>query len=107
MFKKSVSLSPSALVNFLDTAKVNLQTEIPLVVCVNSGSLVKFPIIIALAYTFIQCVRFVMSLIFYAIISLGTFVGSGAAFISIFILLLLLFLCLIRFVSLKSDKGKF
>lgn len=69
--------------------------------------LLLFPIIIALAYTFIQCVRFVMSLIFYAIISLGTFVGSGAAFISIFILLLLLFLCLIRFVSLKSDKGKF
>ena len=65
--------------------------------------LLLFPIIIALSYTFVRALRFVLSLLFYAILA---YVGNGALFISLFILVLLLFLCLIRFVSLKSDRGK-
>ena len=65
--------------------------------------LLLFPIIIALSYTLVRAIRFVLSLLFYAILA---YVGNGALFISLFILVLLLFLCLLRFVSLKSDKGK-
>lgn len=65
--------------------------------------LLLFPIIIALSYTFVRALRFVLSLLFYAILA---YVGNGALFISLFILVLLLFICLIRFVSLKSDKGE-
>jgi hypothetical protein len=65
--------------------------------------LLLFPIIIALSYTLVRAIRFVLSLLFYAILA---YVGNAALFISLFILVLLLFLCLLRFVSLKSDKGK-
>jgi hypothetical protein len=65
--------------------------------------LLLFPIIIAFSYTFVRALRFVLSLLFYAILA---YVGNGALFISLFILVLLLSLCLIRFVSLKSDKGE-
>lgn len=65
--------------------------------------LLLFPIIIVFSYTFVRALRFVLSLLFYAILA---YVGNGALFISLFILVLLLFLCLIRFVSLKSDKGE-
>lgn len=66
--------------------------------------LLLFPIIIFLAYTFIQCFRFVMSLVFYAILVFVAFVGNGAVFISLFILLFVLFICFLRFVSLKSNR---
>ncbi len=65
--------------------------------------LLLFPIIITLAYVFVQCFRFLLSLIFYAVLSL-TFINHGAVFLSLFILLVLLFLCFLRFVSLKSDS---
>lgn len=65
--------------------------------------LILFPIIIALSYTLVRAIRFVLSLLFYAILA---YVGNAALFISLFILVLLLFLCLLRFVSLKSDKGE-
>ena len=68
--------------------------------------LLLFPIIIFLAYAFIQCFRFIMSLIFYAILVFVAFVGNGATFVSLFILLFILLLCFIRFVSLKSDGVK-
>lgn len=66
--------------------------------------LLLFPIIIFLAYVFIQVFRFVMSLVFYAILVFVAFVGNGATFISLFILLCILFLCFLRFVSLKSNR---
>lgn len=65
--------------------------------------LLLFPIIIALSYTLVRAIRFVLSLLFYAILA---YVGNAALFISLFILVLLLFLCLLRFVSLKSDSVK-
>lgn len=68
--------------------------------------LLLFPIIIFLAYAFIQCFRFIISLIFYAILVFVAFVGNGATFISLFILLFILFLCFIRFVSLKSNSNE-
>ena len=63
-----------------------------------------FPIILVLSFIFVQCFRFVLSLIFYAVLSL-TYINHGAVILSFVILLVLLFLCLLRFVSLKSDKG--
>lgn len=67
--------------------------------------LLLFPVIIVLAYAFIQCFRFMMSLVFYAILVFVAFVGNGAVFISLFILLFVLFLCFLRFVSLKSNSN--
>lgn len=64
-----------------------------------------FPIILALSYIFVECFRFLLSLIFYAVLSL-TYINHGAVFLSLFILLVLLFLCFLRFVSLKSDSVK-
>lgn len=68
--------------------------------------LLLFPVIIVLAYAFIQCFRFMMSLVFYAILVFVAFVGNGAVFISLFILLFVLFLCFLRFVSLKSNSNE-
>lgn len=68
--------------------------------------LLLFPVIIVLAYAFIQCFRFMMSLVFYAILVFVAFVGNGAVFISLFILLFVLFLCFFRFVSLKSNSNE-
>lgn len=64
--------------------------------------LLLFPIITAFAYTFVEVLRFILSLFFYATLAV---MGNGALFASIFVLTLILFLCLIRFVSLRGNKG--